>query len=131
MPFCEVCNAPIKWITREGKVVRVNMVGGDIHKCPPGVPITRIPAKTPPAAPAPATPAQAPRPAGERQPEVVRHLIEAQGQYQDSIEIGTRGKGVIKIYHTLDDPEGFEKKIREALRLRQFARDLQDQAVTG
>ncbi len=135
MPNCEVCNAPIKWIARDGKVIRVNMVGGDIHKCPPSPEAQpQTPAKAPltSAAPEPSKPsasAQEPQPAGERQPEVVRHLEDTRGQYQDSIEIGTLGKGVIRVHHSLDDPEGFEKKIREAMRLRQVARDLQDQKV--
>lgn len=45
--------------------------------------------------------------------------------FQDSIEIGTPGKGgAIRIYGDFADPAGFEARIREAVRLRKMAGDL-------
>jgi hypothetical protein len=45
--------------------------------------------------------------------------------FQDSIEIGTPGKGgCIKVYGDFNDPETFEKKITEAIRLVRMAKDL-------
>lgn len=48
-------------------------------------------------------------------------------QYSSSIEIGTPGKGgAVKVYIDPDDPAGSERRIREAFRLREIARDLQE-----
>jgi len=45
--------------------------------------------------------------------------------FQDSIEIGTPGKGgCIKVYGDFNDPETFERKITEAIRLVRMAKDL-------
>ncbi|OPX67911.1 MAG: hypothetical protein A4E36_01488 [Methanoregulaceae archaeon PtaB.Bin009] len=45
--------------------------------------------------------------------------------FQDSIEIGTPGKGgAVKIYGDFADPAGFEARILEAVRLRKMASDM-------
>ena len=45
--------------------------------------------------------------------------------FQDSMEIGTPGKGgAIKVYGDFADPAGFEARIREAVRLRKTASDM-------
>lgn len=54
----------------------------------------------------------------------VKKILEG-SPFQDSIEIGTPGKGgAIKIYGDFVDPAGFEARIREAVRLRKMASDL-------
>ena len=54
----------------------------------------------------------------------VKKILEG-SPFQDSIEIGTPGKGgAIKIYGDFADPAGFEARIREAVRLRRLASDL-------
>jgi len=54
----------------------------------------------------------------------VKKILEG-SPFQDSIEIGTPGKGgAIKIYGDFADPAGFEARIREAVRLRKIAHDL-------
>lgn len=59
---------------------------------------------------------------------IYQHVHRDEGpRYTDSIEIGTPGRGgVVKVFGNLDDPEGFEKRIREAFRLREIARELAD-----
>lgn len=59
---------------------------------------------------------------------IYQHVHRDEGpRYTDSIEIGTAGKGgALKVFGNLDDPEGFEKRIREAFRLREIARELAD-----
>ena len=56
------------------------------------------------------------------------HISRQEGpQYSSSITIGTPGKGgEVKVYIDPDDPEGSERRIREAFRLREIAQDLQD-----
>ncbi|OPX66980.1 MAG: hypothetical protein A4E36_01805 [Methanoregulaceae archaeon PtaB.Bin009] len=50
----------------------------------------------------------------------VKKILEG-SPFQDSIEIGTPGKGgAIKIYGDFADPAGFEDRIREAVRLRKM-----------
>jgi hypothetical protein len=58
----------------------------------------------------------------------VHHVSRQEGPvYQDSISIGTPGRGgEMKIYVNLDDPDASECRIREAFRLREIARDLQE-----
>lgn len=42
--------------------------------------------------------------------------------FQDSLEIGTPGKGgAIKIYGDFSDKEGFRKRIDSAMELREYA----------
>ena len=54
----------------------------------------------------------------------VKKILEG-SPFQDSIEIGTPGKGgAIKIYGDFTDPIGFEARIREAVRLRMLASDM-------
>ena len=54
----------------------------------------------------------------------VKKILEG-SPFQDSIEIGTPGKGgAIKIYGDFADPAGFETRIREAVRLRKMTGDL-------
>ena len=54
----------------------------------------------------------------------VKKILEG-SPFQDSIEIGTPGKGgAIKIYGDFADPAGFEARIREAVRLRKIASDM-------
>ncbi|HPH34161.1 MAG TPA: hypothetical protein PLU94_01570 [Methanoregulaceae archaeon] len=54
----------------------------------------------------------------------VKKILEG-SPFQDSIEIGTPGKGgAIKIYGDFADPTGFEARIHEAVRLRKMASDL-------
>lgn len=54
----------------------------------------------------------------------VKKILEG-SPFQDSIEIGTPGKGgAIKIYGDFADPAGFEARIREAVRLRKMASDM-------
>ena len=54
----------------------------------------------------------------------VKKILEG-SPFQDSIEIGTPGKGgAIKIYGDFADPAGFEARIHEAIRLRTMTSDL-------
>jgi len=54
----------------------------------------------------------------------VKKILEGSA-FQDSIEVGTPGKGgAIKIYGDFADPAGFEARIREAVRLRKLAGDM-------
>ena len=47
--------------------------------------------------------------------------------FQDSIEIGTPGKGgAIKVYGDFSQPDEFEKRIRDAVRLRKMTVDLME-----
>jgi len=55
---------------------------------------------------------------------IVKKIIEGSA-FQDSIEIGTPGKGgAIKIYGDFGQPDEFEKRIRDAVRLRKMTSDL-------
>jgi hypothetical protein len=57
----------------------------------------------------------------EEQLITIKKIIESP-TYQDSIEIGTPGKGgAIKVYGDFGNPEDFEKRITEAVRLRKVA----------
>jgi len=54
----------------------------------------------------------------------VKKILEG-SPFQDSIEIGTPGKGgAIKIYGDFADPAGFEARIQVAVRLRKMTGDL-------
>jgi len=54
----------------------------------------------------------------------VKKILEG-SPFQDSVEIGTPGKGgAIKIYGDFADPAGFEARIREAVRLRKMSSDM-------
>ena len=54
----------------------------------------------------------------------VKKILEG-APVQDSIEIGTPGKGgAIKIYGDFGDPAGFEARIHEAVRLRKMTSGL-------
>ncbi len=54
----------------------------------------------------------------------IRKILEGPA-FQDSIEIGTPGKGgAVKIYGDFGDPAGFEARVKEAVRLRKMAGDL-------
>jgi hypothetical protein len=60
----------------------------------------------------------------EEQIITVNRILEG-SPFQDSIEIGTPGKGgALKIYGDFSDPAGFEDRIREAVRLRKKAADM-------
>ena len=60
----------------------------------------------------------------ENQVITVRKILEGPA-FQDSIEIGTLGKGgAVKIYGDFGDPAEFEARIQEAVRLRKMAGDL-------
>jgi hypothetical protein len=62
----------------------------------------------------------------EEQLITIRKIIETP-TYQDSIEIGTPGKGgAIKVYGDFGDPEDFEKRITEAVRLRKAAVEMME-----
>jgi len=62
----------------------------------------------------------------EEQIITVKKILEG-SPFQDSIEIGTPGKGgAIKVYGDFADPAGFEARIREAIRLRKMAGDLME-----
>jgi hypothetical protein len=55
---------------------------------------------------------------------IVKKIIEGP-VFQDSIEIGTPGKGgAIKVYGDFSQPDEFEKRIRDAVRLRKITVDL-------
>jgi len=55
---------------------------------------------------------------------IVKKIIEGP-VFQDSIEIGTPGKGgAIKVYGDFSQPDEFEKRIRDAVRLRKMTVDL-------
>ena len=55
---------------------------------------------------------------------IVKKIIEGPA-FQDSIEIGTTGKGgAIKIYGDFGLPDEIEKRIRDAVRLRKMTADL-------
>lgn len=55
---------------------------------------------------------------------IVKKIIEGPA-FQDSIEIGTPGKGgAIKIYGDFGLPDEFEKRIQDAVRLRKMTVDL-------
>jgi len=55
---------------------------------------------------------------------IVKKIIEGPA-FQDSIEIGTPGKGgALKIYGDFSQPDEFEKRIRDAVRLRKMTADL-------
>ena len=57
---------------------------------------------------------------------IVKKIIEGPA-FQDSIEIGTPGKGgAIKIYGDFSQPDEFEKRIRDAVRLRKMTVDLME-----
>jgi len=57
---------------------------------------------------------------------IVKKIIEGPA-FQDSIEIGTPGKGgAIKVYGDFSLPEEFEKKIRDAVHLRNMTVDLME-----
>ena len=54
----------------------------------------------------------------------IRKILEGPA-FQDSIEIGTPGKGgAVKVYGDFGQPEEFEKRIRDAVRLRRMTVDL-------
>ena len=62
----------------------------------------------------------------EEQIITVRKIMEGPA-FQDSIEIGTPGKGgAIKIYGDFGSPEDFQQRITEAVRLRKAAGDLME-----
>ena len=57
---------------------------------------------------------------------IVKKIVEGP-VFQDSIEIGTPGKGgAIKVYGDFSQPDEFEKRIREAVRLRKMTVDLME-----
>jgi len=57
---------------------------------------------------------------------IVKKIIEGP-VFQDSIEIGTPGKGgAIKVYGDFSQPDEFEKRIRDAVRLRKMTADLME-----
>ena len=57
---------------------------------------------------------------------IVKKIIEGSA-FQDSIEIGTPGKGgAIKIYGDFGQPDEYEKRIRDAVRLRKVIADLME-----
>lgn len=62
----------------------------------------------------------------EEQIITVRKIMEGPA-FQDSIEIGTPGRGgAIKIYGDFGQPDEFEKRIRDAVRLRKMTADLME-----
>jgi hypothetical protein len=57
---------------------------------------------------------------------IVKKIIEGP-VFQDSIEIGTPGKGgAIKVYGDFSQPDEFEKRIQDAVRLRKMTVDLME-----
>jgi len=57
---------------------------------------------------------------------IVKKIIEGPA-FQDSIEIGTPGKGgAIKVYGDFSQPDEFENRIRDAVRLRKMTADLME-----
>ena len=57
---------------------------------------------------------------------IVKKIIEGP-VFQDSIEIGTPGKGgAIKVYGDFSQPDEFEKRIQDAVRLRKMTADLME-----
>ena len=55
---------------------------------------------------------------------VVKKILE-NSPFQDSMEIGTPGKGgAIKVYGDFGNTPQFEQRIKEAVRLRKMARQL-------
>jgi len=57
---------------------------------------------------------------------IVKKIIEGP-VFQDSIEIGTPGKGgAIKVYGDFSQPDEFEKRIRDAVLLRKMTVDLME-----
>ena len=62
----------------------------------------------------------------EEQIITVRKIMEGPA-FQDSIEIGTPGRGgAIKIYGDFGQPDEFENRIRDAVRLRKMTADLME-----
>jgi len=59
--------------------------------------------------------------------EVIVKKIHEGPAFQDSIEIGTPGKGgAIKVYGDCSQLDEFEKRIRDAVRLRKMTVDLME-----
>jgi hypothetical protein len=57
---------------------------------------------------------------------IVKKIIEGP-VFQDSIEIGTPGKGgAIKVYGDFSQPDEFEKRMWDAVRLRKMTVDLME-----
>ena len=57
---------------------------------------------------------------------ILKKIIEGP-VFQDSIEIGTPGKGgAIKVYGDFSQPDEFEKRIQDAVRLRKMTVDLME-----
>ena len=57
---------------------------------------------------------------------IVKKIIEGP-VFQDSIEIGTPGKGgAIKVYGDFSQPDEFEKRIQDAVRLRKMTAGLME-----
>ena len=62
----------------------------------------------------------------EEQVITIKKILEGPA-FQDSIEIGTPGKGgAIKIYGDFGTPDDFQRRITEAVRLRKVAADLME-----
>ena len=62
----------------------------------------------------------------EEQLITIRKIMESP-LYQDSIEIGTPGKGgAIKVYGDFGSPEDFQKRITDAVRLRKVAVEMME-----
>lgn len=59
---------------------------------------------------------------------IIKHItVQETPVYQDSIEIGTPGKGgVVKIYFDAGSPADAEQRIRTALLLREMTREIVD-----
>jgi hypothetical protein len=56
----------------------------------------------------------------------IRKIMESP-LYQDSIEIGTPGKGgAIKVYGDFGNPDDFQKRITDAVRLRKAAVEMME-----
>lgn len=57
--------------------------------------------------------------------QVVTHIHREENVNQDSIEIGTPGKGgTIKVHFNADDPADAKRRIENALKVRGYAADL-------
>lgn len=59
------------------------------------------------------------------EPEVVVHIHRYEGQFQDSVEIGSPSKGgAIKVYFNAANVEEGKERVRNAVQVRDYMRGL-------
>lgn len=64
---------------------------------------------------------------------IIKHItVQETPVFQDSIEIGTPGKGgSVKIYFDAGRPDDAERRIRKALELREMTREIVETGSSG